>query len=317
MKKKILMGYNFKREGFETLEDKYEIIYPENNVFTLDEIIEKVTDVDVLVPSFTYHVDNKVIDAGKNLKLIANYGAGFNNIDTEYAAKKGVTVTNTPQSVLEPTAELCFGLIMATARRIGYYNYKLHEGARLDWTLYGELGMPLYGQTLGIYGMGRIGQAVARRAIASGMNIIYHNRKRLAEDIEKKYNARYVDFDTLLTDSDVISLNAPSTPETYHLMGAEEFKKMKKTAIIVNTVRGQLIDDDALIEALKTGSIYAAGLDVYPNEPKIPEGYFALDNVVLCPHAGTKTLAARIASAKEVSKNIINFFEGGEIDKVN
>ena len=315
--KKILMGYNFRREGFTELEDRFEVIYPEEELFSLAEIIEKIADADVLVPNFSFHTDEKIIEAGSNLKLIANYGVGYNNIDVDFAAQKGITVTNTPQSVLEPTAELCFALIQATARKVGYYNYKLHSGVRLNWGLYGELGMPLYGQTLGIYGMGRIGQAVARRAVASGMNIIYHNRNRLPENIEKKYSARYVDFDNLLTESDIISLNAPYTSETYHLMGESELKKMKDTAILVNTARGQLIDDEALINALKTGEIYAVGLDVYPNEPKIPEGYFALDNVVLCPHAGTKTLAARIDMAKEVTKNIINFFEGGEINKVN
>ncbi|MBB4037922.1 lactate dehydrogenase-like 2-hydroxyacid dehydrogenase [Dysgonomonas hofstadii] len=315
--KKILMGYDFRREGFTALEDRFEVIYPENGNFSLAEIIEKISDADVLVPSFSYRTDKDIIEAGKNLKIIANFGVGYNNIDVDYATSKGITVTNTPQAVLEPTAELCFALMQATARRVGYYNYKLHNGARLDWSLYGELGMPLYGQTLGIYGMGRIGQAVARRAVASGMNIIYHNRNRLSEDIERIYNARYVDFDTLLTESDIISLNAPYTEETFHLMGETQFRKMKKTAILVNTARGQLVDDEALINALKTGEIYAAGLDVFPNEPKIPEGYLALDNVVLCPHAGTKTLTARTEMAKEVTKNIINFFEGGEINKVN
>lgn len=315
--KKILMGYNFKREGFVFLEDKFEVIYPEKESFSLAEIIDRIVDVDVLVPSFSYQTDKNIIEVGRNLKLIANFGVGYNNIDVDYAASKGIAVTNTPQSVLEPTAELCFALILAAARKVAYFNHKLHNGIRVDWSLYGELGMSLYGQTLGIYGMGRIGQAVARRAVASGMKIIYHNRSRLPKEIEDRYNAEFVDFDTLLTASDVITLNAPYTSETYHLMGEAEFRKMKNTAILVNTARGPLVDDEALIYALKMGEIYAAGLDVYPNEPKIPEGYFELDNVVLCPHAGTKTLAARIDMAAEVTKNIINFFEGGEINKVN
>jgi len=315
--KKILMGYNFKREGFSSLEDKFEVVYPENESFRLEELLEQIADADVLVPSFSFQTDKKIIDAGKKLKLIANFGVGYNNIDVDYATSKGITVTNTPQSVLEPTAELCFALILATARKVAYFNHKLHNGERVDWTLFGDLGMSLYGQTLGIYGMGRIGQAVARRAVASGMNIIYHNRNRLSEDIEKKYNARYVDFDTLLSESDVISLNAPSTSETNNLMGEAEFKKMKNTAILVNAARGQLIDDEALINALKTGEIWAAGLDVYQNEPKIPEGYFGLDNIVLSPHTGTKTYAARMDMENEVAQNIINFFEGGEIKKVN
>lgn len=315
--KKILMGHNFVREGFTELEGKFEVIYPEKDLFKKDEILELIPDVDVLVPNFSFQTDKEIIDAGKKLKLIANYGVGYNNIDVDYAASKNVIVTNTPQSVLEPTAELCFALISATARKIAYYNHKLHNNIRVDWSLFGDLGMPLYGQTLGIYGMGRIGQAVARRAVAFGMKIIYHNRHPLSQDIEHEYGAVYVDFEALLKESDVLSLNAPSTPETYHLLSEEEFRKMKKTAILINTARGQLIDTQALIQALQQGEIYAAGLDVYENEPKIPQELIELDNVVLCPHAGTKTYVARIDMEREVAKNIINFFEGGQIDKVN
>lgn len=315
--KKILMGHNFKREGFSSLESKFEVIYPEGKIFSKEEILERIVDVDVLVPNFSFQTNEDIIDAGKNLKLISNYGVGYNNIDVDYATKKGITVTNTPQSVLEPTAELCFALISATARKVAYYNHKLHSGVRLDWGIFGDLGMPLYGQTLGIYGMGRIGQAVARRAVASGMKIIYHNRHQLPEEIESLYNACYVDFDTLLKESDILSLNAPATAETYHLMGDKEFAKMKNTAILINTARGQLVDEKALAEALKSGEIWAAGLDVFENEPKILPDLLELDNAIVCPHAGTSTYIARIEMEREVAKNIINFFEGGAIDKVN
>lgn len=311
------MAHNFKREGFANIEGKYELIYPEGKMFSREEILERIADVDVLVPNFSFHTDKEIIDAGKNLKLISNYGVGYNNIDVDYAASKGIAVTNTPQSVLEPTAELCFALMTATARKIAYYNHKLHSGVRLDWGLYGDLGMPLYGQTLGLYGMGRIGQAVARRALASGMKILYHNRNRLPKEIEDRYEATYVDFDILLKESDVISLHAPATPETYHLIGEDQLKKMKNTAILINTARGQLVDDKALAKALKNGQIYAAGLDVFENEPKIIPELLELDNAIVSPHAGTSTYAARLAMQKEVAKNIINFFEGGEIDKVN
>ncbi len=314
---KILMGQNFAREGFASLEGKFEVIYPEKDLFSKADIIERIADIDVLVPNFSFQTDAEIIDAGKNLKLIANYGVGYNNIDVAYAASKGITVTNTPQSVLEPTAELCFALIVATARKVAYYNHKLHSGERLNWGLFGDLGMPIYGKTLGIYGMGRIGQAVARRAVASGMKIIYHNRHRLAEDIESLYNAVYVDFDNLLAESDVLSLNAPSTAETHHLMGEEQFRKMKDTAILINTARGALVDESALAVALRRGDIWAAGLDVFEREPKILPELLELDNAIVCPHAGTKTYAARIDMEMEVAKNIINFFEGGEIDKVN
>lgn len=315
--KKILMGYNFKRDGFTELESKFDIIYPDKEHFKKQEVIDRIADVDVLVPNFSFQTDSEIIDAAKNLKLIANFGVGYNNIDVEYAAEKGITVTNTPNSVLEPTAELCFALIMATARRIGYYNNKLHNGERLGWGLYDDLGMPLYGQTLGIYGMGRIGQAVARRAVASGMNIIYHNRKKLDAAIEEKYNATYVDFEHLLKHSDVLSLNAPATKETYHLIGAEELKLMLPTAILINTARGVLVDEKALIEALRNKEIFGAGLDVFENEPKISPELSEFENVVLTPHAGTQTYEGRMDMQREVARNIINFFAGGEISKVN
>lgn len=314
---KILMGHNFARKGFASLEDKFEVIYPETKLFSKAEILKHIVDADVLVPNFSFQTDAEIIETGKNLKLIANYGVGYNNIDVSFAANRGVVVTNTPQSVLEPTAELCFTLICATARKVAYSNHKLHSGVRLDWSLYGNLGMPLYGQTLGIYGMGRIGQAVARRAIASGMRIIYCNRNRLSVEIEEKYNARYVDFDTLLSESDIISLNAPATSATYHLMGEEQFRKMKNTSILINTARGQLVDEKALARALRNGDIWAAGLDVFENEPKILPELLELDNAIVCPHMGTSTYAARIDMEREVAKNIINFFEGGQIDKVN
>lgn len=315
--KKVLMGYNFKREGFESLESKFEVIYPDKERFTKEEIIAKITDVEVLVPNFSFQTDAGIIDAGKKLKLIANFGVGYNNIDVVYAAQKGVVVTNTPQSVLEPTAELCFALLMATARRIGYYNNKLHAGERVGWGLFDDLGLPVYGQTLGIVGMGRIGQAVARRAAASGMRIIYYNRRRLDKTIEDKYNARFVDFDVLLKESDFVSLNAPATAETYHLMGENEFKKMKDTAVLINTARGSLVDEKALIQALRNKEIFAAGLDVFENEPKILPEFREFDNVVLTPHVGTQTYTGRMEMEREVARNIIHFFEGKRINKVN
>lgn len=317
MKKKILSGHNFHREPFSELETLFDITYPEKSYFKKDEILEMIGEYDVFIPNFSFFTDKEIIDKAVNLKLIANYGVGYNNIDVDYAAQKGITVTNTPQAVLEPTAELCFGLMHAVARKIGYFNNKLRGSERVGWGLYDNLGLSLYGKTLGIYGMGRIGQAIARRAIASGMNVIYHNRRPLDPSIEKEYNAKYVSFDDLLIQSDYISVNAPATSETYHIINATAIAKMKSSAILVNTSRGSTVDEKALIEALKENRIYGAGLDVYETEPNINPEFFALDNVVLTPHAGTQTLDGRHDMQREVASNIIGFFKGEKVSKVN
>lgn len=318
MKKKILSGHNFHREPFAILEDQFEITYPEKSYFKKDQILEMVGEYDVFIPNFSFFTDKEIIDRASNLKLIANYGVGYNNIDTEYAAQRGIVVTNTPQSVLEPTAELCFGLMHAVARKIGFFNNKLRGTEHIGWGLYDNLGLSLYGKTLGIYGMGRIGQAIARRAIASGMNIIYHNRNKLVSSIEQEYNAKYVSFDDLLSLSDYISVNAPATAETFHIINAQAIAKMKPSAILINTSRGSTVDEKALIEALKTNRIYGAGLDVYETEPNINPEFFALDNVVLTPHAGTQTLDGRHDMQVEVANNIIGFFNGSDkISRVN
>lgn len=315
--RKILLCHNFLREGFESLENRFELIYPDKRIFNKMDVIDRIADVDVLVPNFSFRTDAEIIDKGDKLKLIANYGVGYNTIDINYAASKGIVVTNTPDSVLEPTAELCFALILATARRIGFYNNKLHNKDKLGWGIFDNLGLPVYGKTLGIFGMGRIGQAVARRALASGMKIIYHNRRRLNEEIEQKYAATFVDFDTLLLKSDFVSLNAPATADTFHLMGKEQFEKMKPSAVFVNTARGSLVDEKALAEALINKKIFAARLDVFENEPNIYPPLLELENVVLTPHAGTSTFDGRMNMEKEVAMNIINFFEGKPVSRVN
>lgn len=314
---KVLLGYKFHKEGFSKLDKDFELIYPKTEYFGREEILEQLSDCDVLVPSFKFLTDREIIDAGANLKLIANFGVGYNNIDVNYATQKQITVTNTPYSVLEPTAELCFGLILATARRISYYDRHIRVPHKLGWGLYDNPGIGLYGKTLGVFGMGRIGQAVARRAVASGMKIIYCNRKPLPKDIEKLYNAEYVNFEQLLSTSDVLSLNAPATTETFHLIGRKELKQMKRSAILINTARGSLIDENALADSLSAGDILGAGLDVFEQEPKINLRLLELDNVVLTPHAGTQTIEGRLDMQKEVADNIFGFFKGSSISKVN
>nr|WP_297169114.1 NAD(P)-dependent oxidoreductase [uncultured Dysgonomonas sp.] len=317
MKKKILSGHNFHREPFQVLNEQFDVTYPPSGYFKKDQILDIIADYEVFIPNFSFYTDREIIDKAKNLRLIANFGVGYNNIDVEYAARKGIIVTNTPNSVLEPTAELCFGLIHAVARRIGFYNNKLRTPEGISWGLYDNPGVAIYGKTLGIFGFGRIGQAIARRAVACGMTIIYHNRRPVTKEMEEKYNARYVSFDELLSQSDFISINAPATPETYHIIDEAAIDKMKSNAVLINTSRGSTVDEVALIEALKNNRIFGAGLDVYETEPRINPEFFKLDNVVLTPHAGTQTIEGRYDMQREVAENIINFYAGKQISRVN
>ena len=317
--KKVLITYRLKPEGLKELEGKYEITQPEEkSIFSKEEVIEMIPEFEVLIPNFSFYTDKDIIDNGTKLELISNYGVGYNNIDVDYATKKGVVVTNIPDSTREPTAELAFALLLGAARRIGYYDRKLRTPEGVSWGVYGDSGLPVYGKTLGIIGMGRIGQSLARRAVASGMNIIYHNRTRLTESIEKEYGAMYVSRDELLESADFISLNAPSTHETRRMIGENELNMMKPTAIFINTARGDMVDEKALANALRDKKIWAAGLDVFENEPHILPELLELDNVLLAPHAGTKTLEDRIKMSIEMCRNIVGFYENTyPISRVN
>lgn len=317
--KKVLITYRLKPEGLKELEGKYEITQPEEkSIFSKEEVIEMIPEFEVLIPNFSFYTDKDIIDNGTKLELISNYGVGYNNIDVDYATKKGVVVTNIPNSTREPTAEFAFALLLAAGRRIGYYDRKLRTPEGVSWGVYAESGMPIYGKKLGIIGMGRIGQSLARRAVASGMKIMYHNRNRLNPQIEQQYNAQYVSLDELLRTADYISLNAPSTPETVKMIGEEELNKMKPTAVFINTARGNMVDEKALAKALRENKIWAAALDVFENEPHISPELLELDNVLLAPHAGTKTMEDRINMSIEMVRNIIGFYEGTyEISRVN
>lgn len=310
MKKKILITYNLPREGFAELTEHFELIFPENDSFSKTEVLERVAECDALLSMFNFVIDKEIIDAGKNLKIISNFGVGFNNVDFEYARHKGVMVTNTPDPVVEPTAEMAFALMLATARRVAECDRKLRDAASgLKWGVMENLGVGLYGKTLGIVGLGRIGKSIARRAEAFGMKVVYHNRKETEAG-----NAKYCStLDELLYVSDFVSLNVPLTDETRHLIGADALKKMKPSAILINTARGPVVDEPALADALKNRTIRAAGLDVFENEPSVCPQLLALDNVVLAPHNGTATIDARIEMSRFAARNIVNFFDGGKI----
>ena len=279
------------------------------------EMNASLEEAEILVSTFDYPVPRKMIESMPHLRLIANFGAGFNNIDLNACRERGIRVTNTPQPVIEPTAELAFALMIDIARRVSEFD-RLVRAGQAQFGVMRNLSHSLYGKTLGIIGMARIGQSLARRAQAAGMRIIYHNRHRLSDEIEQKYNATYVDFQHVLQDSDYLSLNLPYTPEVHHLIGKPELGMMKRTAYLINTARGAHVHEEALVVALKSGIIAGAALDVYEHEPAISADLLTLPNVVLSPHTGTGTWEGRIAMCENVCDNILAFIEG-QTNKMN
>lgn len=316
--KKVLIAYRIPKEGIRLLEDKgYHVYYPEKESFSKEELLTLLPDCDALLSIFTLPIDKEVIVAARKLKIISNYGVGYNNIDVEEATRQGVVVTNTPKSVCESTAELAFGLLLDTMRNISKMNLGLRFDPDFSWGVMKNLGYTLYGKQLGIIGMGSIGQAIARRAVSFGMSVAYYNRSRLSEKIEQRYNATYMDFEGLLKTSDAISLNIPLTVETHHLIGAKALGLMKKTAFLINTARGAVVNESELIEALQQGVIAGAGLDVFENEPCIPKSLLEMPQVTLTPHVGSGTFQGRIEIGEEASRNIVSFFEGTPLNVVN
>ena len=282
------------------------------------QLYAPLEEAEILVSTFDRPVTREMIEIAPYLKLVTNFGVGFNNIDLNACRERSIRVTNTPQPVIEPTAELAFALMHDVARRTAEFDRKLRTGKAEPFGVMNNLSHSLYGKTLGIIGMGRIGQALARRAVASGMNIIYHNRKPLGNEIIRQlgYEAKYVSKEELLQTADFVSLNLPYTPEVKHLIGERELKMMKTTAYLINTARGAHVCEKALVEALKNGEIAGAAMDVYEHEPKITSELLELDNVVLSPHTGTGTWEGRIAMCENVCDNILAW-EQQDINKMN
>ncbi len=282
--------------------------------FTREQLVEAVKEADVLVPTVTDPIDKGILmQAGEQLKLIANYGTGVDHIDVETATARGITVTNTPGVLTEDTADMTMALILAVSRR-------LIEGAEImrregenwpGWSPTWMLGHRIWGKRLGIIGMGRIGQAVARRARAFGMQVHYHNRKRVHPSIEEELEATYWEsLDQMLARMDIISVNCPHTPATYHLLSARRLKLLQPHAIIVNTARGEIIDENALVRMLEAGEIGGVGLDVFENEPSVNPRLLKCPNAVLLPHMGSATIEGRIDMGEKVIINIKTFIDG-------
>ena len=277
-----------------------------------DSLLAAMADCDVLVPTVTDRIDAKLIAAAPPcMKLIASYGAGVNHIDLAAAKAKGIIVTNTPGVFTDDTADLTLALILNVPRRLGEGHRMMRSGDWQGWTPTGMLGHRIGGKTLGIIGFGRIGEAVAARAMAFGLNVIYNKRNRLPASVEAELGVSFEpDIDRLVARADIISLHCPLTTETDRMINAERIALMKPDAYIINSSRGELIDEDALIEALQAGRIGGAGLDVYTHEPAVDPRWFAIPNVVLLPHLGSATFEGREASGERVITNIRVWADG-------
>ena len=276
------------------------------------ELVDAVKTCDVLVPTITDKIDAGLLgQAGANLKLIANFGAGIDHIDVETARQRGILVSNTPDVVTEDTADMAMALLMAVVRKIPQGLQAMQSGEWTGWSPTAYLGGRLGGRRLGILGMGRIGQAVARRASAFGMQIHYHNRRRLRPEIEETLDATYWEsLDQMVARMDILSINCPHTPSTFHLMNARRLRLLKPSAVIVNTSRGEVIDENALTRMLRANELAGAGLDVYEHGTDINPRLRELENVVLLPHMGSATLEGRVEMGEKVIINIKTFTDG-------
>lgn len=318
MKPRVLITYNIFGELYREILANFEVTMPAPGVesFTYDEVLSMIGGYDALLSMWNFPVDKQLLDAAKRLKIVANFAVGFDNIDVDEATAHGVTVANTPDPVTAPTADIAMGLMIDVMRRICSFD-KLQRRGDYKKGIMKNLGTSLEGKRLGILGMGRIGKAVARRAAAFGMQIVYNNRRRLPAAEEQLYCAQYVGLDELFSGSDVVSLNAPLTAETYHIVDGARLAQMKPSAFLINTARGALVDERALVEALRSGSIAGAGLDVYEFDDTVSRELLELDNTVLTPHIGTQTMDGRREMAQFAATNIANFFCGGRVARVN
>jgi len=306
---KVLLTREIPEAAMERLKKEVDLEYvSEETKLTKEEIIERVKDKDGIISMLDDPIDAVVINSAPNLKVISNYAVGFNNIDVKAATSRGIVVTNTPDVLTDATADLAWALLMAVARRIVEGDRYVRAGHFHCWGPKLMLGYELSGKTLGIIGMGRIGSAVARRAKGFDMRVVYHNRR--SREGEKDIGAEYVSFDRLISVSDFISIHAPLTEDTRHMLGEEEFKQMKKNCILINTARGPIVDEKALVRALKEGWIAGAGLDVYENEPYVSQELLSMDNVVLEPHIGSATYEARERMAEMVVDDCLAVLKG-------
>ncbi len=314
-KKKVYVTRRIPDEAIELLEEQFDVeVNPEDRVLLKEELLEKVKGKDAVLCLITDTIDKEVLEAaGENCKIFANYGVGYNNIDIAAATESNVIITNTPGVLDDATADLAWALLMAVSRRIVPADKFTRNGAFQAWDPMMFLGRDITGKTLGLIGAGRIGSNFAKKAKAFDMKILYTGL-RSNPKLESELGAIYVDKETLLKEADFVSLHVPLQPSTIHYIGEKEFSIMKKTSVIINTSRGPVIDEKALVKALKQGEIWGAGLDVYENEPDIEPELLDMYNVVIVPHIASATMETRTNMGLIAAKNIIKVLSGENPD---
>jgi glyoxylate reductase len=309
---KIVVTRRIPEPAVELLREAGDVwVSPDDRPLETDELHDAIKGADIVVTLLHDKVDDAFFDAaGDQLKAVCNVAVGFDNIDVPAATKRGVLITNTPAVLTEATADLAMTLILAVTRRAGEGERLIRAREPWSWHMFMLLGMGLQGKTLGVVGMGAIGQSLARRAKAFGMDIVYSDARQAPAEIEQELGARRVELDELLRTADVVSIHAPLMDETRHLINADTLALMKESAYIVNSARGPIIDEAALVDALKAGKIAGAGLDVYENEPETHPGLLELDNVVLLPHLGSATIETRTAMGVLAAENAVATLKG-------
>ena len=308
---KVLITCKVPKEVVRTIEKHYQVqVNDKNQPMERKRLLHSLKNKEGLLCTITDQIDTELLDKAPRLRMIANYGVGFNNIDLKAATDRGIPVSNTPGVLTDATADITFALILATARRVVEGDRRNREGEFQFWAPLHFLGREVSGKTLGIIGLGRIGKAVARRAKGFEMRLLYHNRHRLEASEEEKLGVQYVDLERLLSEADFVSLHVPLTDQTHHLIGPHELELMKPSATLINASRGPVVDEKALVKALKKGEIAGAGLDVYEDEPNMAPGLADLDNVTLLPHVGSATLETRTKMAQLAADNLLAGLRG-------
>lgn len=308
--KKVFITANLPGKAVELLKKDFHVeVFPEERTPTKDELLEGAKDANALITMLSDKVDRTIIDSCPNLRVVSNCAVGTENIDIHYATKKRIFVTNTPGILTETTADLAWALVLSVSRRVLEGDSFVREGKFIGWRPSLLIGLSIYGKTMGIYGMGRIGAAVCLRAKGFDMDVIYHNRNK-NEEVEKGTKARYVDFHTLLRKSDFLVITAPLNEYSRGRFGAEEFRRMKKTSVIINVGRGQIIKEKELALAIRQGIIWGAGLDVYEREPIVEEELLGLRNVILLPHLGSASQETREKMVEMVVESVIMVLNG-------